>query len=165
MFLLRWRHNERDGVSNHQPHGFLLSRLFRHRSKKTLKLRVTGPCEGNSPVTGGSPAHRVSNAENASIWWRHLVPGDTFGVPSFIICSICSSQRKLMITSWYLKQRFWGMCAAYRGYPAKRALSAMRKHGGYVPFGRIPSILYLHMNRTSKFRSCECIRIYVGTGS
>ena len=28
----------------------------------------------------------------------------------------------------------------YRGYPAKRALSAMRKHGGKGPFGRIPSI-------------------------
>ena len=32
-----------------------------------------------------------------------------------------------------------------RGYPAKRALSAMRKHGGEGPFGRIPSIcLLLH---------------------
>ena len=30
----RWRHNERDGVSNHQPHGCLLSRLFKRRSKK-----------------------------------------------------------------------------------------------------------------------------------
>ena len=29
-----------------------LSRLFRRRSKKTSKLRVTGLCEGNSPVTG-----------------------------------------------------------------------------------------------------------------
>ena len=31
----------------------------------------------------------------------------------------------------------------YWGCPAKRALSAMRKHGGYGPFGRIPLILYL----------------------
>ena len=29
---------------------------------------------------------------------------------------------------------------ASRGYPAKRALSAMRKYGGQGPFGRIPSI-------------------------
>ena len=28
----------------------------------------------------------------------------------------------------------------FRGYPAIRALSAMRKHGGLGPFGRIPSI-------------------------
>ena len=34
------------GVSNHQPHDCLLNRLFRHRSKKTSKLRVTGLCEG-----------------------------------------------------------------------------------------------------------------------
>ena len=40
-------------------------------SKKTSKLRVTGLGEGNSPVTSEFPAHRVSNAENVSIWWRH----------------------------------------------------------------------------------------------
>ena len=68
---LRWRHNERDGVSNHQPHDCLLNRLFRGRSKKTSKLRVTGLCVGNSPVTGEFPAQRASNAENVSIWWRH----------------------------------------------------------------------------------------------
>ena len=60
-----------DGVSNHQPHDGLLSRLFRHRSKKTSKLRVTGLCEGNSPVTSEFPSQRASNAENGSIWWRH----------------------------------------------------------------------------------------------
>ena len=31
---LQWRHNDYDSVSNHQPHGCLLNRLFRHRSKK-----------------------------------------------------------------------------------------------------------------------------------
>ena len=45
-FALRWRHNGRDSVSNHQPHGCLLNRLYRRRSKKTLKLRVTGLCAG-----------------------------------------------------------------------------------------------------------------------
>ena len=68
---LRWRQNDHDGVSNHQPHGCLLNRLFRRRSKKTSKLRVTGLCAGNSPVTGEFPAQRASNAENVSIWWRH----------------------------------------------------------------------------------------------
>ena len=33
------------------------------RSKKTPKLRVTGLCDGNSPVTGKFPAQRASNAE------------------------------------------------------------------------------------------------------
>ena len=49
---LRWRHNDHVGVSNHQPHGCLLNRLFRRRSKKTSKLRVTGLCAGNSPHKG-----------------------------------------------------------------------------------------------------------------
>ena len=68
---LQWRHSERVGVSNHQSRDCLLNRLFRRRSKKTSKLRVTGLCAGNSPVTGEFPAQRASNAENFSIWWRH----------------------------------------------------------------------------------------------
>ena len=68
---LLWRHNGRDGVSNHQPHDCLRNRLFRRRSKKTLMLRVTGLCAGNSPVTGEFPAQMASNAEYVSIWWRH----------------------------------------------------------------------------------------------
>ena len=64
---LQWRHNERDGVSNHQRIHCLLNRLFRRRSKKTSKLRVTGLCAGNSPVTGELSAHKASNAENVSM--------------------------------------------------------------------------------------------------
>ena len=70
---LRWRHNKPDSVSNHQPLHCLLNRLFRCRSKKTSKPRVTGLCVGNSPGTGEFPAQMVSNAENVSIWWRHHV--------------------------------------------------------------------------------------------
>ena len=51
---LQLRHNERHGVSNHRSHDCLL----RRRSKKTSKLRVTGLCAGNSPVTGESPHKR-----------------------------------------------------------------------------------------------------------
>ena len=54
---LRWRHNGRDSVSNHQPHDCLLNRLFRRRSKKTSKF----------------PAQVASNAENIAIWRRHHV--------------------------------------------------------------------------------------------
>ena len=52
---LRWRHNHHPAVSNHQPHGCLLNRLFRRRWKKTSKLRVTGLCAGNSPGPVNSP--------------------------------------------------------------------------------------------------------------
>ena len=69
--IAQWRHNEHDGVSNGQPHDCLLKRFFMRRSKKTSKLRVTGLCEGNSPVTGEFPAQMPSNPENVSIWWRH----------------------------------------------------------------------------------------------
>ena len=68
---LQWRHNEQDSVSNQQPHDCLLNRLFRRRSKKTSKLRVTGLCAGNSPGTGEFPAQMASYAENVFIWWRH----------------------------------------------------------------------------------------------
>ena len=89
---LQWRHNGRDGVLNHQRLDRLLSRLFRRRSKETSKLRVTGLCEGNSPVTGEFPAQRASSAENGSIWWRYHgleiyyrkeCPTDTFLLRNF----------------------------------------------------------------------------------
>ena len=47
--------------------------LFRRRSKKKSKLRVTHLCKENSPVTPEFPAQMPSNAENVSIWWRYHV--------------------------------------------------------------------------------------------
>ena len=38
---LQWRRNGREGVSGHQPLECLFNHLFRCRSKKTSKLRVT----------------------------------------------------------------------------------------------------------------------------
>ena len=67
VLALQRRHNECDGVSNHRRLDGLLNRLFRRISKKTSKPRVTGLCEGNSPMTGEFPAQRASNAENVSI--------------------------------------------------------------------------------------------------
>ena len=72
-FTLQWHHNERNGISNHQLFDGVLHRLFRRRSQKTSKLRVTGICEGNSSVTGEFPSQRASNVENVSIWWHHHV--------------------------------------------------------------------------------------------
>ena len=39
----------------------------RCRSKKTLKVRITGLCEENLPVSSEFPAQRASNVENISI--------------------------------------------------------------------------------------------------
>ena len=72
---LRWRHNGHDSVSNHQPNECLLNRLFRGRSKKTSKLRVTGLCAGKFTGAGEFPAQMASYAEKVSIWWRHHANG------------------------------------------------------------------------------------------
>ena len=44
----------------------------KHQSSASLAF-VWGihRCVGNSPVTGEFPAQMASNAESASIWWRH----------------------------------------------------------------------------------------------
>ena len=73
ILSLQWRHNGRDSVSNHHPHDCLLNRLFRRRSKKTSKIRVTGISAGNSPGTGEFSTQMASYAENVSIWCRHHV--------------------------------------------------------------------------------------------
>ena len=65
---LQRRHNGRDDISNHQPHNCLLNRLFRHRLKKTSKLRVTGLCAGNSPDTDRS---RLISRPPFSVEMRH----------------------------------------------------------------------------------------------
>ena len=71
VIQLEWRHNERNGVSNDRRLVRLLNRLLKRRLKIASKLRVTGLCEGKTPVTGEFPAKRVSNARNVFIWWRH----------------------------------------------------------------------------------------------
>ena len=74
---LQWSHNGRDGVQNHQPHDCLLNRSFRRRSNKTLKLRVTGLCVGNSPVRwkmvpfDGVIMRNVHVIGQPSVWVNH----------------------------------------------------------------------------------------------
>ena len=82
-FSLLWCHNDHGGISNHQPHGCLLNCLFRRKSKKTSKLRITDLCAENSPGTGEFPTQMASNMENVSIWWRHHV------VPWWHMCRAC----------------------------------------------------------------------------
>ena len=68
---LLWRHNGHDSVSNHQPHDCLLNRLFRRRSKKISKLRVTGLCAEN--------IHRVPvNSPHKWPVTRKMLPFDDF---------------------------------------------------------------------------------------
>ena len=68
LLTLQLRHNERDGVSNHRNLDRLLNRLFRRRSKKHYRFRVSDHCEELDDRW--FPSQRASNAENVFIWWR-----------------------------------------------------------------------------------------------
>ena len=68
---LQWRRDERDSVSNHQPHDCLFNCLFRRRSKKNIKAPCHWPLCGEFTGDRWIPRTKASNAENFSIWWRH----------------------------------------------------------------------------------------------
>ena len=89
---LQKRHNERDGISNHRRLDCFVNRLFRHRSKKTLKPRVTGLCEGNSPVIREFP-HKGPKA-------RKMVPFDD-------VITIAKIYLRNRIHSHSLRCQFW----------------------------------------------------------
>ena len=94
---LQWRHYQRDGVSNHQPHDYLFNRLFRHISTKTSELDVTGLCVGKSPVTGEFPAQRASYAEMFdSIWWRHHESFNQNNCDWCIVMHVCFNDHEFL---------------------------------------------------------------------
>ena len=113
---LQRRHNERDGISNHQPHHCLHNGLFRPRSKKTSKLSVTGLCAGNSPVTGEFPGDRWISRTNGQ--WREkcfrLMPSSWTqgqGVYGLLECSKnWSCDKNKTKHSWGIRQNniSWG---------------------------------------------------------
>ena len=87
-----WRHLRLD---------CLLNRLFRRRSKKTSKLRVSDFCEGNSLLTGELPAQMASNADYVSIWWRHHE--EMYFVRFHLHAKLLSSVRlQIYIHVWYI---------------------------------------------------------------
>ena len=47
------------------------STVYSGADQRTHESSVSLAFVGNSPVTGEFPAQMASNAENASIWWRH----------------------------------------------------------------------------------------------
>ena len=104
---LQWRHNAQGGVSNNQPYDCLLNRLFRRRSKKPSKLRVTGLCAGNSPVTDEFNAQRASNAGNVSILMTSSCNeiSERFSAPFLI--SLCLYDRLLFLWSQWRVFIWW----------------------------------------------------------
>ena len=70
---LHWRHNDHDGVSNHQPHGCFTQPFIQTQIKETIKAPRHWPLCGEFTGPGEFPTQRASYAENVSIWWRHHV--------------------------------------------------------------------------------------------
>ena len=100
VHTLQWRHNGRDGVSNHQPRDCLLNRLFGRRSKKTPKLRDTGRCV-NSPHKW--PVTRKMLPFDDVIMGNHVT---TIGVDN-ALSSLAVVFRGLPMRSLYLTP--WGV--------------------------------------------------------
>ena len=85
---IRWRHNERDGVSNHQPRDCLLKSLFRRRSKETSKLCVTGLCAGNSHWW------QVNSPHKGTVTRRRLPFDDVIMDPPSLDATLPTTDRK-----------------------------------------------------------------------
>ena len=154
LYPLRWRHNERDGISNHQPRDCLLNRLFRRRSKKTSKLRVIGLCEGNSPVTGEFPAQRASNAENVSIWWRHhavMSPECSMGICGVARLSTATALIMKNKRGRVIHEEIFKLHTLFYREKYKYILIVPQMgltHNGQVPLTKCPSwAVYLHRQR------------------
>ena len=147
---LLWRHNGCDGVSKHQPHDYLLNRLFRRRSNKTSKSALLTLCEGDSRVT----AQRASNAENVSIWRRHHVLKYTTYTRTFII-GIWSDYQDILE---YIKPNYlWGLQIGQ--YTERENLSdaSSKKHADLGKNGAISYTIVL-VNKSFWFGSIQDFR-------
>ena len=103
---LLWRHNGCDGVSLHQPHECLLNRSSRCRSKKTLRIRVTGLCAGNSPQTGEFPAQMSS-------WMvSHRIRSEFF-TRNYLIMYSMSTSKYGYLKFTFLKDKIYSTYVAY----------------------------------------------------
>ena len=65
--------------------------VYSGTDQRISKLRVTGLCEGNSPVTGEFPARRASNAENVScglMWLTGFMGQPLFALGLGCVCFV-----------------------------------------------------------------------------
>ena len=112
LFTSRWRHNERDGVSNHQPHDCLLNRLFRRRTKKTSKLRVTGLCAGKSPHKW--PVTRKMFPFDDVIKRFSCMPDSNHRCHDHIDSRLPVQQEKMISSKWHFRfSEGWSNMAAF----------------------------------------------------
>ena len=108
---LQWCHNGHNSDSNHHPHDCLLNRLF--SAEKSSKLRVTGLCMGNSPLTGKFPAQMASNAETVFVWWRHQASASE---DTYMQLSIIVQQKHKPYNLWKWRNRIKTSAVLWRFY-------------------------------------------------
>ena len=151
-FALEWRHNVRDGVSNHRRLDRLHNRFLRRRSKKTSKLRATGLWEGNPLMTSEFPAQMASNAENVSIWWRHHSIADICGAKSLSWCFIetpeptygkGNHERALVATGWHPWSYYSSRYTVHM--PQDMCVHVLRGfvYGGYIMSSQRIPVIYV----------------------
>ena len=121
LHTLLWRHNGHDGVSNHQPRHCWLNRLFRHRSKKTLKLRATGQQRGKCfhlMTSSWGPVYNSINVCTLS------------GVTCFQVCVYSCAARR----TW--SGRLHGVASVGRSRRTSILLMRRQSSGERVSWGR-----------------------------
>ena len=69
-YITMWSH-EGHGISYHQKVDCLFNCFFWLTSKKISEPVLLTLCEGNPPVTSGTPSQRASNMVTFSMSWRH----------------------------------------------------------------------------------------------
>ena len=95
---LRWRHNERDGVSNHRRLGGLQP-FVQTQIKENIKSPRQWPLWGEFTGDRWIPLTKASNAENVSVRWRHHAYACT------LTCEILINYVSVVVLyQWYLKQ-------------------------------------------------------------
>ena len=114
---LQWRHNERDGVSNHQPHDCLLNRLFKAQIKENINAPRYWPL-------WGYVIHRwpVESPHKGPVT-RKMFPFDDV-IMTFNTCkSHCCINKEFVVTKRYAKcgnegvhsTRWWTGRRTYHG--------------------------------------------------
>ena len=111
------------------------STVYSDADKKTIKLRVTGLCAGNSP---GASECMASNAENVSIWWRHH-ENETFFPKQFFENVVCKMPAILL----------WPKCIKSCLALAQTITAAIMSWGPLLLTFKVPTAL----EKSMKFRS------------
>ena len=103
---LHWRHNERDGVSNHQPDDCLLNRLFKAQIKENIKAPRHWPLWGE--FTGDRWISQAEGCEFNTIIYQNKISQAHVSRLMVVKCQYLNQKAMSQTVSvkWYEKT-FW----------------------------------------------------------